>query len=94
MTDDRTMHPECAQNFGKLSAEIRSLRDEDGVSRSEFRVLRDSINANHQTVMNSLSLVREDVSALKVKASMWGALGGAITAAIAAIIAVLGSIIK
>jgi hypothetical protein len=94
MTDDHALRAECAQNFGKLSAEIRSLRDEDGVSRSEFHILRDSINANHQIVMNSLSLVREDVSALKVKASMWGALGGAITAAIAAIIAVLGSIIK
>ena len=94
MTDDRTMHPECAQNFGKLSAEIRSLRDEDGVSRSEFRILRDDIAAKHQNVMGALMLVREDVSALKVKASMWGALGGALTAAIAALIAVLGSIIK
>lgn len=94
MTDDHSMRSECAQNFGKLSAEIISLRNEDGVSRSEFRILREDIAAKHQNVMGALMLVREDVSALKVKASMWGALGGALTAVIAVVIALFGSAFK
>lgn len=94
MSDEHALRAECAQNFGKLHAEIESLRGEDGVSRGEFRILRDVIGNNHQTVMNSISLVREDVSALKVKASVWGALGGAITAGIAVILALLSSALK
>lgn len=94
MTDDHALRSECAANFGRLRAEITALKSEDGVSRDEFRILRENIAHNHSTIMTALSLVREDVSALKVKASLWGALGGAITAALAALIAVLSSIVK
>jgi hypothetical protein len=89
MSDDHALRSECAQHFGKLSAEITALRGEDGVSRDEFRILRDVISANHQGVMNSITMVREDVSALKVKSSVWGALGGALTAFIAILLSIL-----
>lgn len=94
MTEEHALRSECATNFGRLHAEINALKSEDGVSRDEFRILRESIAHNHSTVMAALTMVREDVSALKVKASMWGALGGAITAGIAALVAVLTSILK
>jgi hypothetical protein len=94
MTDEHALRSECAANFGRLHAEITALKGEDGVSRDEFRILRESITHNHSTIMAALSLVREDVSALKVKASLWGALGGAITAGIAALLAVLSSALR
>jgi len=92
MTSERSIFPECAENFGKLHADIQSLKNEDGVSRDEFRILRENISHNHSTVMAALTLVREDVSALKVKASVWGALGGAVTAAIALVAMILSSL--
>jgi 5-bromo-4-chloroindolyl phosphate hydrolysis protein len=89
MADEHEMRPECAQNFGQVKAEIRALRAEDGVSRDEFRILREDLAARHQKIMDALSLVREDVSALKVKASAWGALGGALTAIVAGLVALI-----
>lgn len=89
--DDHALRSECATNFGKLSAEIKGLRDQDGVSRDEFRILRESITNNHANIMTALSMVREDVSALKVKASIWGALGGALMALITAALALATS---
>jgi hypothetical protein len=91
MNNDHALRVECAENFGKLHAEIKSLKDEDGVSRGEFRILREDIAAKHHAVMTTLMTVREDVSALKVKASIWGALGGALTAGLAALLALLSS---
>ncbi len=90
MTDDHTMRSECATYFGRLSAEIQALKGEDGVSRDEFRILRDSIAANQRAVMDSLTLVREDVSALKVKASLWGGVAGLLAGIGTALLALLG----
>ncbi len=90
MTDDHTMRSECATYFGRLSAEIQALKGEDGVSRDEFRILRDSIAANQRAVMDSLTLVREDVSALKVKASLWGGVAGLLAGIGAALLSMLG----
>jgi hypothetical protein len=84
------MRSECATYFGRLSAEIQALKGEDGVSRDEFRILRDSIAANQRAVMDSLTLVREDVSALKVKASLWGGVAGLLAGIGTALLALLG----
>ena len=62
---DHDLRPECAKEFGTMHAEIRALANNAKERREEYRDLRTLIGA-----------VREDISALQVRARGWGAIGG------------------
>ena len=79
MNNDHEMRSECASKFGEISAQIASLGANDTISREDFKELR-----------NLLLAIRDDVAALKVKASVWGGVTGLVAGLAAALATMLG----
>jgi len=71
---DHDLRPECAELFGKISAEISGLRDDTTEHRAEYREIRKLITANREAVLDAFAALREDVAGLKVRAKGWSAI--------------------
>lgn len=77
---DKDMRPECARAFGTLEAEVEALQAQD--ARQDIAGLRDLLTEH-------LIRIEGEISALQVKATAWGAVGGVASVAVAAGLAVV-----
>ena len=94
MAADHELRPECAEQFGSIRSDIDNLRDDVREHRSDFKSIIEKIDSNREAVLEAFGKVREDVATLKVKAGVWGTVGGLLSGLVVIGIAVALALIR
>lgn len=88
MTDDHQLRIECAQHFTRLDTVVDNLRSDVLEMKRDQKEILAKVDTNRDAILKGLDRVGNEISALKIQARGWGAVGGLFAALITIVIAV------